>query len=382
MKNNRFLGELGSSKSPNNQSCSAVKTAGIFFPQFQGLRAAAFAAIFLCHAGIGNFGCLGAWGVSVFLVLSGFLMTVNYWNREIHGSNISFARRKISKLLPLHLAALSAMALIRVYSVVIGFEEPQKLIIDVFLHCALVQIWIPLSKWYSTLNGPSWYLCVCAFAYALFPPALRYIKKSSKEKLCWILLGLLLIEVSFSCIAYCFGSVDREQFLSAQWLTYYFPISRLTDFLIGCCLGGVYQTQTTLRLKPKSYVLSEISALILLAVSFWIYANQIGVLGSEYVRYTLLFIPTTISLIWLLAANKGFLSSILSNRFLIKIGNYSAYGFLIHFPVIKYSQRIADHLDISNQFLTTAVSIIGTIICIWIWNACVRFIKKWNEGKK
>lgn len=40
----------------------------------QGLRTMAFAAIFLSHTGIGYLGALGAWGVSVFFVLSGFVM--------------------------------------------------------------------------------------------------------------------------------------------------------------------------------------------------------------------------------------------------------------------------------------------------------------------
>ena len=48
----------------------------------QGLRAIAFLAIFISHAGLGNYGCLGAWGVSVFFLLSGFLMTLSQLNKE------------------------------------------------------------------------------------------------------------------------------------------------------------------------------------------------------------------------------------------------------------------------------------------------------------
>ena len=44
----------------------------------QGLRAIAFIAIFISHVGFNNLGVLGAWGVSVFFVMSGFLMMNNY----------------------------------------------------------------------------------------------------------------------------------------------------------------------------------------------------------------------------------------------------------------------------------------------------------------
>lgn len=46
----------------------------------QAVRALAFLGIFLSHTGIKYFGTTGTWGVSVFFVLSGFLMVYNYTN--------------------------------------------------------------------------------------------------------------------------------------------------------------------------------------------------------------------------------------------------------------------------------------------------------------
>lgn len=45
----------------------------------QGLRAVAFMGVFLGHCGIGSGGGMG---VSVFLVLSGFLMIYNYYQKD------------------------------------------------------------------------------------------------------------------------------------------------------------------------------------------------------------------------------------------------------------------------------------------------------------
>ena len=66
----------------------------------QGLRAVAFGSIFFEHCGIGGGGSLG---VSVFIVLSGFLMTYNYWNKELDvglKGNFRLSIQKIKRLSP------------------------------------------------------------------------------------------------------------------------------------------------------------------------------------------------------------------------------------------------------------------------------------------
>ena len=86
-------------------------SAANYLPQFQGLRAVAFMAIFASH--LFGFGALGAWGVSVFFTLSGFLMVYSHWFQEKEPSfGIRFPREKIRKLYPLHIAAMAGCALI------------------------------------------------------------------------------------------------------------------------------------------------------------------------------------------------------------------------------------------------------------------------------
>lgn len=74
----------------------------------QGLRAIAYIAIFISHSRVGSFGYLGAWGVSVFLVMSGLLMYISYHERVEMFDNysvldcIKFSYSKIRKLYLLH----------------------------------------------------------------------------------------------------------------------------------------------------------------------------------------------------------------------------------------------------------------------------------------
>ena len=78
----------------------------------QGLRAVAFLSVVLSHCGAP---WLGPWAITVFVALSGFLMTCNYYDRPrtVPGlrSVIAFSLQKIRKLYPLHLIMMAAALL-------------------------------------------------------------------------------------------------------------------------------------------------------------------------------------------------------------------------------------------------------------------------------
>ena len=79
----------------------------------QGLRAVAFLSVVLSHCGAP---WLGPWAISVFVALSGFLMTCNYYDRPRTApglrSAMVFSLQKIRKLYPLHLIMMAAALLL------------------------------------------------------------------------------------------------------------------------------------------------------------------------------------------------------------------------------------------------------------------------------
>lgn len=79
---------------------------------FNIVRAFAFLGVFLQHTGIVP--ATGAYGVSLFFVMSGFLMTYNYSGKKSNEkvsvkSSIMFSIRKISKLYTLQIFTMIAM---------------------------------------------------------------------------------------------------------------------------------------------------------------------------------------------------------------------------------------------------------------------------------
>lgn len=57
------------------------------------------------------------------------------------------------------------------------------------LHTLLLQIWIPNSAFYETLNGVAWYLCVCAFTYFCFPLILNVLRKVRNKREVILIMG-------------------------------------------------------------------------------------------------------------------------------------------------------------------------------------------------
>ena len=141
--------------------------------QIQALKGIAFLGVFLSHTGFTCFWSIGHWGVSVFLVLSGFMMTYSYYhkNRITNISlkdNILFAWKKIRNLYLLHIITMLTMLVFAF----IGIKSDIRILIPkILLNILLLQEWFPLEN--ASINGVSWYLSTAVFTYFLFPIILK-----------------------------------------------------------------------------------------------------------------------------------------------------------------------------------------------------------------
>ncbi len=317
-----------SAASPQGRSGGKIRS-------LQGLRSVAFLAIFLSHCRLGALGCLGAWGVSVFFVLSGFLMLYSYFPREKAPKfGFRFAWGKIRTLYPLHVITMLFAAVYAILSDV----SIKKTCLDLLLHAVLLQIWIPNETYYATLNGPAWYLCVSLFLYLCFPLILRLFKKLRGRKDAVRLMLLLFgTELLLAGITAALGRHDDSVWINTKWITYYCPPVRLLDFLLGCCLGFLYLHRKHGDAgNRKIRLLLELAVPLLIVASCVFYQASGELLITKTFKYSLLFLPTTLILIWLLADGETLLSRVFSCKPLAAFGSLTPYTFLIHGVVIKY----------------------------------------------
>ena len=336
----------------------SIQTSNNKINSLQGLRVIAFLGVFLAHSEIIKFGPLGIQSVSIFFVLSGFVMLLSYYKKNrfqdisIKG-NLLFAWNKVRGLYPLHILTTILMLVFLVKSD--ADHHLLLLFVKLLLNIFLIQEWFPLAN--ASISGVSWYLSVSLFCYFLFPYLLHALEKIRNKKDVLLLL-ILLFEFQFilgllvSTISTPNDSTGWFTNDYTYWLTYKFPPLRLFDFIIGTCLGLLYKLslgdQNSLPVgtsDSRSSLLSEFKIISVLILSALL---EIFVLSSTAAH---LFLPNDNShwwttaflysipsclIIWLTATGNSFWSRWLASNRMIKLADYTKYAFLIHFTVFTY----------------------------------------------
>ena len=285
----------------------------------QALRAVAFGAIFLHHCGL-KFG--GGWGVSVFLILSGFLMVYNHQGdsldifergmiQKIKGV-MMFSWNKIRKLYPLHIAMSIIAIPFMVNSLVkldgyISYDRAGFLCLANLL---LVQSWFPPEWIRYSMNNLSWYLCVCVLLYSVFP-FLRALVNGKDERDCISIIGVLyIVQVLLGQIINGVLIYAGFEFDIVQGLTYNFPVFRLFDFVIGCFLGRLFLLRRTEESRGILYdKRTAMECLLVLLVMFTAGMNYCLWNNDTLRAFRLVCMntPSATLAVWLFAQNGGLL---------------------------------------------------------------------------
>ena len=363
------------------------------------LRALAFIGVMLCNSGMFGMGPLGYWGVSIFLVLSGFVSVLNQYQKEAIKTSpeevMKYAIGKIKKLYLLHVLTTLALA---IFSFIGEKTEPiEKILTHLFTNLLLIQEWLPLEN--ISINGPAWFLCPLFLSYFIFPFVINKMKKKyTKRKALFSIIALYITQVLISLISknIPLNEYEENMFLVynvSEWIIYYHPITRAMEIIIGYNLGYLYINRTKENIAKAT--LKEASVLILIFLSYFLaistgikteYQQLIPTTNTnDWWRRTILYTPTTCLLIYLFAFEEGKISKILTNKVTLYLAKISSYGFLIHNVVYRYLETIMYYL-ISEEFkyyygpyVKATIGILLTILCCEIWMLIdQRFIKKKN----
>lgn len=337
----------------------------------QVLRAFAFLGIFTSHSRLNS--QFGAWGVSIFFILSGFLMIYNYIDRSISFSlkeGLFFSINKINKLYYLHLIMTFVAIPYQIYITedIKNIKTIISLISKFVLNVTLLQTWSPYMTYYASYNGVSWFLSVCLFLYFIFPLCFRFIKRFNNKRNLLILMSIVyIIQITF---AYITRNIifDAGEVWGNYYFAYTFPLFRLGDFFIGCCLGYLFCITEKHKIKYASF--HEIVILFLIVVSALFYSH-----GYKWFRLNLLWTLTSVPLIYIMANDGGIITKIFSRKLVIFFGDISIYTFLIHEMVIIYCSLIINHFiknycEITSYLYLFALSIVNLLItiilaCLW-----------------
>lgn len=318
-----------------------------------------------------NFFYEGYIGVTFFFILSGFILSFSYTNR-IKSNEISVVDYMISRfarIYPLHILTLLFALPLVLYAVYKNNGSLLTLIPNIFL----VQSFIPSTEFFFSGNAPSWSLSNEMFFYLLFPFLLF------RNSL--FLITTSLVIVLFQVVVSKLGLSEGKQ----HYLIYIFPVARLLDFMVGILLFRVYChfKDKDISINPDVFQLFSI-VLLISAIAMKHYIPQ------AY-RYDLYYILPMSLLIFSFAYSEGKISSFLSTKIFIILGEASFSLYLIHKLVIKYISAVNSFTfgfngvvwDIVFSLLIIIISIVLSLIMYHFYEmAATRHFRKFLLRKK
>jgi len=317
----------------SEQSTSTPK-----LPALTGVRILAALAVYASHIGppVGSPAFLAAFfssgyaGVTVFFVLSGFVLAVNYFERFSHlnprvGYDYFVAR--IARIYPLYI-------LILFYFVV--RQHAFGASIDGWWRNTLaIQAWDPNLAHAYSFDGPSWSISVEFFLYACFPLLVPLLGRLRNPR--GVVLAAAGVAISMAGLAALFTFTGRaglpwEDPGSAHRWLYRMPLTRLGDFTLGMLGALLYaQTRKSKAIERAGAPLTIGAMVAVLALMAWPALLFTG--WSWDVAYA---IPAAIFIFGLAAAPASLPARVLSLPFLVLLGEASYAFYLVHAPGIDF----------------------------------------------
>ena len=275
----------------------------------------------------------GAMGVSFFLILSGFVMSIGYEGRAQAKSFSwsTFMLRRLIRLWPLHLLCLGAWIILAYAAWGSSAIYPLPL-----LGNALLLQWLPID--HIEGNLVAWCVSTLVVFYAVYPLLARL-------KTIQLILLTLLIHITLRLFADTLTGID------IRWYWYTFPGSRIQDFIIGILC---YRSYKHIIKQYGEKCLSQLSIgyrwlieLFPMALCAW----GLITLNAHYTPYgavAYFYLPCYLMiLVFALSStypNRASIANLISRPWLIYLGEISFSFYMIHNLVILSVKQILSRI--------------------------------------
>ena len=346
-------------------------------PALTGIRFFAAGLVFLAHVALlpgtawfANRYSLGNLGVSLFFVLSGFILTYNYARLLGQGVNLGnysrFIWDRLAKIYPLYLLTL----LLAIPIELAGHHREwswEALAMQLFL----LQCILPVGQLDATnhLNVPGWSIS-CEMFFYLLAPFLIWLGFSTKRLANVVILGWLTAIVVAVTAGTCALHVSA-------WPGRFAP-ARTAEFIAGVVTAVCY-------LKGRIPKKTDIQLCV--AVGFSLMVVPI-LIESPFASLRLGFLcaPGAALFIYGLAYGQGWLAQFLSHRWMLLLGMSSFAFYLIHDLIIRGFKGVFMYCQISANTALTATTItvilfvLIQIVSIWLLKTVELPIQKYLRG--
>lgn len=250
----------------------------------------------------------GAIGMSIFFMLSGFVLTYNYYDSQL----LDYFKKRIARIYPAYLCCgIISLPFLFTDNLTSG-----QIISCLVLYLVCMQAWIYQS--FSLWNfGGTWSVSVEMFFYSLFPYILKIINKDN-------LIFITLFAYGFSAVLVPISLIIGGPTVGSVY--YATPIFRLPEFIVGICAAMYFINGK--RINNITFYIS---------VAMFFYATTLSDVNMD-TNY--LIIPT-LALIICYLGNLEITKNILTSC-LIYLGDISYSFYLMQLPLLMYLDRNPD----------------------------------------
>lgn len=313
----------------------------------------------------------GGIGVCFFFMLSGFIITFNYYDWFEGGVDlkkyIEFIRARFARIYPMYVVALLFITPIILYfswhnpqllrTIYYTSITPYFLIFSWLANLLLVQVFIPYPPLQQIWNAPSWAVGCEVFFYITFPFIASYLayRFSKGAKLISMCIKIALISMALLILALIIiwyqpvfsGSARLEIF---SYAVVRMPLFRIPEFILGCLIGLFYirsgesnpgRSMNYLKSKHnRNYIV--IAGLLMIALIIGGHGLAYLIFGQDYaiqslqgfifealLWYIAYMLPFSLLIIGL-AFGDNFLSPLLEHPWAVLLGEASYSLYIIH----------------------------------------------------
>ncbi len=317
---------------------------GLRLDSLTGIRAVAAFLVFWHHAaGLYGAPSSGMVGVSLFYILSGFVMA---WTDRQGDTAWLFYRRRFARIYP---AYAVAVVLALILAALTRGISPYELIAF-----TLLQSWVPDEAIYFAASAVFWSLSCEAFFYLAFPVIRRVMRALSTQGLWLVAGGAFVVSLTIASI----GSVFPVTPL-LTWAVVVFPPSRLPEFVIGAVLGALFARGW----RPR----------VPLALGWVLAAAGVGaavVAPYALSRYAVTLVPFAVLIVALATADIRGSRVVTRSRVMVRLGEWSYAFYLIHLVVIMVVVPLGERLGLP-LWASILLSLAGGVIAAWMLHRSV-----------
>jgi peptidoglycan/LPS O-acetylase OafA/YrhL len=321
----------------NRRSSSQDGTGVPFVPSLTGLRIFAAGFVYLSHIGapagspalVTAFFKSGYVGVTIFFVLSGFVLALNHFDGLTHprpGTLWTYAVARVARVYPLYLVVL-AYFIVRPAVVPI----PRSIWLE---HALALQAWDPNLLVAYDLNGPAWSISVELFLYACFPFLVLLFRplRRSPGAILAVAFGVVALLLALALWFTTNGGSDlpwTDPASDHRWL-YRTPLLRVGDFSLGMLAALLF---LLVRNRPGiariGRPMAIVAAVVIVALMSWpAHVTTAFSWDGSYV------IPVVLLLFGLAVSPRGGFTRFLAHPLIVRFGEASYAFYLAQAAII------------------------------------------------